>query len=54
MIMDEKQWKPNEEQMMALKAMMRFCEIATSFDAYKQRVVESLYFELKKLKENTL
>ena len=44
-------WKPSDEQMKALKAMMRFCEIATSFDAYKQGVVESLYFELKKLNE---
>ena len=37
--------------MEALKAMARYCDIATSFDAYKQRVVESLYSELKKLKE---
>ena len=44
-------WKPSDEQMEALKAMARYCDIATSFDAYKQRVVESLYSELKKLKE---
>lgn len=44
-------WKPSNEQMEALKAMARYCDIATSFDAHKQRIVESLYSELKKLKE---
>ena len=44
-------WKPSDEQMEALKAMTRYCDIATSFDAYKQRIVESLYSELKKLRE---
>ena len=47
----QNRWKPSDEQMEALKAMARYCDIATSFDAYKQRVVESLYSELKKLKE---
>lgn len=44
-------WKPNDKQMKALNAMKRYCEIATSFDAYTQEVVESLYQDLKKLKE---
>ena len=50
----QNRWKPSDEQMEALKAMTRYCDIATSFDAYKQRVVESLYSELKKLKEKKL
>lgn len=44
-------WKPSDEQMEALKAMAWYCDVATSFDAHKQRIVESLYSELKKLKE---
>ena len=44
-------WKPNDKQMKALNAMKRYCEIATSFDAYTQEIVESLYQDLKKLKE---
>lgn len=44
-------WEPSDKQMKALSAMKRYCEIATSFDAYKQEVVESLYQDLKKLKE---
>ena len=28
-----------------------YCDIATSFDAYKQKVVESLCQDLKKLRE---
>lgn len=45
------QWKPSDKQIEALSAMKRYCEIATSFDAYKQKIVESLYQDLKKLKE---
>lgn len=44
-------WKPSDEQMKAFSAMKRYCEIATSFNAYTQGVVESLYQDLKKLKE---
>lgn len=47
--LEEKTWKPDEEQMRAFSAMIRFVEIATSFDAHKQRLVESLYQELSKL-----
>ena len=49
-LISSKKWKPSDEQMEALKAMARYCEIATSFDAHKQMVVESLYKDLKKLK----
>ena len=50
-LISNKKWKPSDEQMEALKAMIRYWDIATSFDAYKQRVGESLYSEVKKLKE---
>lgn len=47
-------WKPSKEQVEALSTMAMYCDIATSFDAYKQKVVESLCQDLKKLGENKL
>lgn len=47
----QNRWKPSDEQLEALSAMREYCDLATSFDVYSQEVVESLYQDLKKLKE---